>query len=396
MHAPNSPRVRALALIVPAAALLVSGCSRDELAPDCFEIDPNTGVCLVPDPGGTAVGIDCTNFPEGAVGATYAFTPPVGGGSGNYTMWMATNLPPGLSIDSNTGLISGVPTQAMEYTGISITVFDAGKGTSFSSECGPLLINPALSSNPVLNEPNHCVPFDASKDEMIALLDGGDGSDITCRAFTDSGSATCPLGDGNGRPAPGITFNDSSCTHSGTIAGNRHGTWVWMIELTQSDYVITVPYCATNDIGTYHDLIMTANGNVTPNTDPGLLEYDDVDSLSFGNGSYHWDINDPLCPGPDCNNFGFRFDVTCAPFDAINPWVITLAPSSGTSTGLLHEMTATGPVVADKFTKRPFVASFEMDYCTSATPSDCDVNTPTFGQTAQTHYHFDVIGFPSL
>ena len=309
MHAPNSHRVRALALIVPAAALLASGCSRDELAPDCFEIDPNTGVCLVPDPGGTAVGIDCTNFPEGAVGATYAFTPPVGGGSGNYSMWMASNLPPGLSIDSNTGLISGTPTQAMEYTGITISVFDTGKGTAFSSECGPLLINPALSSNPVLNEPNHCVPFDASKDEMIALLSGGDGSDITCEAFVDGGSATCPLGDGNGRPPPGITFNDSSCTHSGTIAGNRHGTWVWMIELTQSDYVITVPYCATNDIGTYHDLIMTANGNVTPNTEPGLLEYSAANSLSFGNGSYHWDINDPACPGNDCNNFGFRFDV---------------------------------------------------------------------------------------
>ena len=51
-----SAALRSVALAVPALALLVSGCNRDSLAPDCFEIDPNTGECLIPDPGGTDVG----------------------------------------------------------------------------------------------------------------------------------------------------------------------------------------------------------------------------------------------------------------------------------------------------------------------------------------------------
>ncbi|MCA9698691.1 MAG: hypothetical protein KC431_14290 [Myxococcales bacterium] len=395
---------RAAGVAVPMLALATTSCSRAELAPDCFQIDPATGVCLVPYPGASDVTIACdadTTFPDAALGANYSFNlnDITMGGTGLYSSWDVTGLPPGLSVDEASGEITGTPGGMADiaYQDIHVRMIDAGSGEAYDFEsCGEIIVNARLNANQARNEPNHCVPFDASKDEMIALLSGGDGSDITCEAFVDGGSATCPLGDGNGRPPPGITFNDSSCTHSGTIAGNRHGTWVWMVQLTQSDYVITVPYCATNDIGTYHDLIMTANGNVTPNTEPGLLEYDGANSLAFGNGSYHWDINDPACPGNDCNNFGFRFDVTCSPFDAVDPWVITLAPSSGTSTGLMHEMTATGPVVSDKFTKRPFVASFEMDYCTSATPSDCDVNSPTFGQTAQTHYHFDVVGFPTL
>lgn len=387
--------LRSVALAVPALALLVSGCNRDAIAPDCFEIDPNTGICLVPDPGGTEVGINCAEFPEGAVGAEYSFTPEIGGGSGNYQSWMATNLPDGLTIDEDTGEISGVPTTEGAYQDITISVFDVGKGQAFDSECGELVINGALSSYPVSLEVNHCVPFDASKDEMLALLTGGDGSEITCIGPTDGGSDTCPYGDGNGRPPPGISFDDDSCTHSGGLNTDQRGTFVWMVTLEQSGYQTAVPYCATNDLATYHTISATAFGNAVDGLTPGFLEYDTTQSLDFGNGDYTWQIDDPACPGADCNNFGFRFDVTCSPFDAVPPWGITLAPSSGTDTGLQHEMTATGPVPSEKFTRRPFVASFEMDYCTSADGTLCDVNDPNFETNAQTHYHFDVIGYPA-
>ncbi|NVB38104.1 hypothetical protein G6O69_09695 [Pseudenhygromyxa sp. WMMC2535] len=395
MPAHISLRVRALAVTVPAIALLITGCSRDELAPDCFEIDPNTGVCLVPDPGGTEAGINCETFPTGAVGATYEFQVEIGGGSGSYSMWEAENLPAGLSIDNN-GLISGVPEEAGTFADVNISVFDVGRGSSSSTSCGPLIVNDALSANPVSLETLGCIPYQTSKADMVALLEGGDESEITCRAFTDSGSDTCPLGDGNGRPAPGIGFDEDSCQHSGTINSDYHGTWVWMIEVEQSDYTIAVPYCVTNELDTYHEIALSVDGDSADEAAPAIFAYDGVNSLAFGNGSHVWDIIDPNCPGTDCNSFGFKYDVTCSPFDAIDGWEISLSPSSGTDTGLTHQMIATGPAVSEKFTRRPFVASFEMAYCTSSDNETCAVENSTFDQNAQTKYHFDVVGFPTL
>lgn len=378
-------------------ALAVSGCNRDELAPDCFRIDPNTNECLIPDPGGTAPGINCETFPTGAVGAEYSFTPEVGGGSGNFSMWAATGLPAGLSIDPNSGEISGVPSGATTATGITISMFDAGKGESYEASCGDMQINEALSAGRVAGETNHCLDASASMADMLALLDGGDGTEISCGAISNNpDSATCPLGDGNGRLPPGISFNASSCTHAGTITGDRRGTWVWMVPITQSGYTTAVPFCATNDVDSFHDITLTANGEPGSDIQPALYEFNPNADLSFGTGDYQWAIDDPACPGGGCNTFGFRFNVTCSPFDVDAPWQVTLSPSAGTDTGLTHEMTATGPAQEAKFDGRPWVASFEMSYCTSGDAGTCDTtNSDQFEQNAQTRYHFDVVGYPT-
>lgn len=400
----QTPRRAALALALPALTLTLAGCSRDDLAPDCFEVVD--GICVVP--GGTAVGIDCTAMPTAAVGADYSFTPGVGGGSGQYTNWMATGLPPGLTIDPVTGEISGVPTaapypgnQPIDYT-VTITVTDAGESQDFETVCPNLPVNPSLNSLGLRLTDYHCLDYQATMQELFGELEGGDGSPITC-SLNPGGAATCPLGDGDGRLPPGISFDETTCTHSGSLNSTRYGTWVWMVDLEQSGYKTTIPVCATNDVPTFHEILVTANGVLDDPLQPGLYEYDPDMDLGFGNGTYHWDINSPDCTDPndpDCNNFGFRFDVTCSPFDVSAPWSISLSPSAGGDLGLSHEMSATGPAPnvaygAPTFDARPFVASFEMSYCTSSDGSFCDTtDTGTFEQNAQTKYHFDVIGYP--
>jgi hypothetical protein len=379
---------------LPMLTLVVSGCSRDELAPDCFEINPDTGVCLIPDPGGTEPGINCGTFPEGAVGAEYSFTPAVGGGSGNFNMWMATGLPPGLSIDPNTGEISGVPTEPMAFNGIELSMFDAGKGEGFEAQCGELVINDRLNSNLVMMEPNHCIPSTASKEEMLALLQGGDGTDLTCTPLS-TGDGACALGDGNGRIAPGINFDASTCTHSGTVAGDRRGTWVWMVEVNQSGFSTTVPFCATNDVDAFHDILLTVNAVTESDLSTGLLGYDPNASVQFGGGSHQWSIeNTADCPG--CTSYGFRFNFSCSPFDNDPPdWTVTLLPDGTNGNGFTHEMEATGPTPASQYATRPFTASFEMSYCTAADSGPCASDNPDFEQNAQTQYHFSVVAFPT-
>lgn len=65
--------------------------------------------------------------PIGLVGANYSFTPQGYGG----VTYSATGLPAGVSINPNTGLVSGTPTQAGTYTP-TITLTNQAGSTSFS------------------------------------------------------------------------------------------------------------------------------------------------------------------------------------------------------------------------------------------------------------------------
>ena len=62
-------------------------------------------------------------IPKGAVGSAYSFTPAVTKGTSPYT-WTAVGLPAGLSIDSATGEISGIPS-ATGVSAVSATVTDS-------------------------------------------------------------------------------------------------------------------------------------------------------------------------------------------------------------------------------------------------------------------------------
>lgn len=376
---------------VPALALALGGCSRDEYAPDCSVI--KAGICVIP--GGEVATIDCAELPVGAVGAAYNH-PQAGNASGEFNQWTATPLPPGLSIDPNTGTISGIPTEVGEVGSLTMTTVNMNTGEPFEEQCGPLLINPALSATPVLTEPFHCLDAaTTTKEQLVAMLDGGDGSRITCSPVSPSDSAGCSLGDGNGSLAPGISFDAESCTHSGSVGGSRRGTWVWMVEVTQSERSTWVPFCATNDVDTFHDISVVVETEPKSDLNPGLYEHNPNMSLLFGGGKSQWAIDNPSCPGPECSNFGFRFGVTCSPFDLTDPWQVTLAPSAGTDTGLTHEMLATGPSSEPKFDGRPWVASFDISYCTADNGEFCDTSSPDFEQNAQTKYHFAVVAYPT-
>jgi hypothetical protein len=397
--------------VLSAVALLaLSSCARDKLAPDCFEPDPDGSGCLIPNPGGSDVTGSCLEGdgapPAGAVGAEYFYdlSDSASGGTNTYSNWMATTpLPPGLMLDPATGIISGIPEGPgnMAYP-LSVSVDDALTGENYTIDCADIVINPRLNSNAVRLEPMHCIPHTATKAEMEALLEGGDGTEITCSPISDAG-LPCPLGDGNGRPAPGITFDAATCTHSGSISGDRRGTWVWMVAITQSGFTTRVPFCATRDFDAFHDITLTANMAQESDLNPGLLEYDPSLPLDFGNaasnnmidGTHVWDIEDPACntDPSQCNSFGFEFNVTCSPFDP--PFSLD-AVSNGAGTGITHDLGATGPTPSASFADRPFVASFEMLYCTSNAGANCDVDDPNFEQNAQTQYHYDVVGFPVL
>ncbi|NJK31115.1 MAG: hypothetical protein HC927_01170 [Deltaproteobacteria bacterium] len=368
-------------------------CGTCTSAADCSEFGPlarcDLGLCETETTGEAT--INCAGLPDVARGLPYSHVLGVLHGSGQYDSWSAQGLPDGLVIAPLSGAISGTTNSPPATYEVVLTTRDIGENRTISSTCALGLKAEFGGGLATLDPP--CLGVSTSAAELDELL-GGDGSVIACRLAAD-GSASCPLGQGNGSLPPGIVFDEASCTHQGSIDSAKRGTWVWIVEMEQSGEIVHVPYCATNDVASYHEIALTVDGAAGDPLAPIIYEYDPDNELNLAMGSHRWDISSPNCPGSECNTYGFIFTPSCSPFSAMAPYEISLSPSGGTATGLFHELTATGPIPSAAFAQRPFVAAFEVSYCTSSSNTFCGTDDPaTFEQNAQTGYHFAVLGRP--
>ena len=86
-----------------------------------------------------APAITTTSLPTGNIAFPYSTTVQATGGTPPYS-WSATGLPPGLSMDSSTGVISGIPTTFIEFAIVAVKVTDAASPPSSSSATFTLTI----------------------------------------------------------------------------------------------------------------------------------------------------------------------------------------------------------------------------------------------------------------
>lgn len=398
---PSRPHAKRTVAITGLLVLSTAACIGDEDAPECFFPD-GMGGCLTPPI--LDITIACDTIPTGAMRATYGYTADVSGGSGSCDdqglcsgyLWEATGLPMGLALDVNTGRISGVPEEQGTFP-VTITASDTKFAGQSTASCD-LVVNEALNVDRLRDEARHCLQIGQDVNDFV---DGGDGSAFECN-FRDRDPTMdpCPYGDGNGVLPDGILMNTDGgqCSHSGTITETAFGTWVWMVEMTQSDYTIHVPFCASQETPGQHDLTVTYSGASTNDgLEPALVEFTPGVNSSFGGGQdpFFEALGGSLCNGGGCNFFGFNFAVTCSPLDppfSLEPGQ-KIQDMTGNDLGFSHEMTADFPAVSAAFEERPWVANWTIDYCNSATGGDC--MDAAISTNAQTTLNYSVIGWPA-
>lgn len=345
--------------------LALCACTNDLPAPDLYEGDLDTDSSASATTGSSALSVDCSDIPQGAVDATFGYAPTVMGGDSFYT-FAATELPEGLAIDATTGQIMGVPTTEGTYM-FDVTVMDTSGGMG-QATC-ELDVNPALSVDLDLDK----VPYCAYAGETLLdfLVEGtGDGTDIVCEHVA---------GEGNGKTPEGITVDPDSCAVQGTVQEDRLGTWVFMVRGTQSDAEVWLPYCVTNDQGMDYDITVEHTMAGVDNTlVPLMRTYDTSAPLDVGGGGDpYFEIIDPSSCSQNSCYYGYAYSINASPF-AVGMGNPSLSPSGlvydagNAPIGFSHELSITGPQVTGALAERPWVVNLDLDYCLTTNEPTCD------------------------
>lgn len=385
-------------LLASGVLLMVgSSCQRDQIAPDCFFTDSQGNCILRETPGpDTNSALDCGAPPAGAVAAQYSYVVDF---EGEGLVFSAQGLPAGLNISATTGEINGQPAEEGTFADAVITMTDDA-GRTLMSECEDIEIGPELDHGlydlPDL-APLGCVPVGGDINDHIT---GGNGTDITCTLPSAGASDTCPLGDGNGVIPDGVSFDAATCMASGSPNEGHHGTWIWMVAVEQAGNTIHVPFCATEEINTFHGIDVTMDGGAHDNRAPAIEAFDPAAAFDFGSDSDpRFEITE-ACAGGTCNNWGYKFVVTCSPFDP--PFSFnsdgSLDDGMGANIGFFHHMQAStqGATVEEQgLGDRAWVLNWKMWYCTSDNGADCDGDSDTaIYDNAQSTYTMSVIAHP--
>ncbi len=348
--------------------------------------------------------LDCKQPPGGAKAAQYSHQPEVAGGVPGYS-WSAMGLPVGLTINANTGEITGIPEEAGDFV-FELGVTDS-EGVMAMTSCPGVAINDQLGVNlDAMTGP--CI---TAGESITDYLIGGDGSAVECVA---------PQGLGDGLLPGGITIDAATCEITGTITDTRYGTWAWIVRARQSGVDVFAPYCATQDKQpvTAYKIVGNHSGKLDNELEPLTLPTKIDAPLRFDGDADPVFVVDKGACGNSCF-FGFSYKVSPSPFgtgacaqdkdkcfglcpliadpnepDGDKQIGCSLVPAMGMKTGFAHEMWAKGEVLPDGFANRPFILQWSVDYCLSDVQANCAGKAAILANGGGSNLEFPVIVRP--
>jgi hypothetical protein len=204
-----------------------------------------------------------TSLSDGQVNAAYSQTLSASGGSGTYTWSMISGfLPDGLSLSSSTGVISGTPTYADNYS-ITVLVIDskgksASKNLSITILAGPVSITTTSLPIGEVGAWYSAPPLEAS---------GGDGSSYTWSISKGSLPDGLTLDSSTGNIGIG-DFPTTAGTYSFTVqatSGGKTGSRDLSIAVL-SAVKITTTSLPDGQVSVAYTQTLTASGGRGPYT----------------------------------------------------------------------------------------------------------------------------------
>ena len=211
----------------------------------------------------TTLSISTASLPDGI--ATKSYTSPAmvaTGGTPGYH-WSATGLPAGLTMDANTGVISGTTSQTGTAT-VAVQVTDSASSPQTANKNLSLTIAPLLVIT------------------TSALPDGLATKSYTSPAMAATGGTGAYHWSATGLPT-GLTMNATTGVVSGTTS--QTGTATVAVQVTDS---AASPQTATRNLSLTIAPLLTITTTSLPAGAPGTAYTSPAMTATGGTGAYHW------------------------------------------------------------------------------------------------------------
>jgi hypothetical protein len=157
----------------------------------------NCGITIAP----PTISAQCVSATTGTVGTSYSSSIVVTGGNGPFTFALASgSLPPGLTLNTTTGVISGTPTTAGPFS-FTVSVTDSTPGvhaTTTTANCGITIAPPTISA------------------QCVSATTGTVGSPYSSSIGVTGGTGPFTFALASGSLPPGLTLNTTTGVISGT------------------------------------------------------------------------------------------------------------------------------------------------------------------------------------
>jgi hypothetical protein len=272
-----------------------------------------------------ALSISTSTLPNGSVATDYSATVTATGGTTPYTFSVGNGLPPGLSLDTSTGEITGMPTMSGSFM-FTITVTDSSAPAQRASMVYTVVIN----GNGALTITTATLPNAVQGSSYTATLTATGGT----TPYTWSVTA-------GGLP-PGLTLDAATGVVSGSAT--QTGSFAFTVQVTDS----TVPTANTTTRG----FTINVNGHVAIVTTslPGAVQnrnYSAPLQASGGTTPYSWAITAGALPpglvlGPNTGVIG-GVPTTTGPYNFTVQVTDSTTPTPQTATQMLSIVVA-GPL----------------------------------------------------
>ena len=216
--------------------------------------------------------ISTASLPNGTVGANYAATLAVSGGTAPYT-WRITSgaLPAGLTLAAATGVISGTPTAAVAGASITFSVTDSGTPAQTQSVALPLTVAASGSSAPPLSITTASLPKGTVGSTYAATLAASGGTaPYTWRIASGALPAGLTLATATGvvSGTPTVAVSNSSISFSVSDSGTPAQTQSVALSLTVASSIPPLSISTTTlpkgTVGATYAATLAASGGTAP------------------------------------------------------------------------------------------------------------------------------------